>query len=333
MLRTFVIVVVLAALLATVHAASFCQCVGFVKNHFQFTQSGGNAKDWNPFLASHGWHSSATPSVGAIAVIQPCFGHVSPVYGHIAFVSAWNGHSFTLTGANQACLSHAQSWSSACRTEDDCNNVSDWWNVPLPSPEPNCILFWTQSGSSPAPPPPPPPPAGQASGTVYCVSSSTGLHARSCAGTSCHVEATIPFGQRVVDYGQATQNANGYTWRHVEWSNMNGWVATSYLTSCSNIHLIAGNSTSNTGFLSSNGGGGDNVEGWVVVLSLIGGILAGALLVVLVAFFLLHRSGQQQSSRQSSAGDPQSDKLSILAQHAMEPPAGYRNSLFTPSNA
>lgn len=307
-----------------------CQCAYWVSYHLFGPGHGlGNGNQVGANLKRlYGWRESATPSVGAVASFQGCFGHgIGSQYGHVGFVSSWDGNSFTLTGANQGCENHPQSWSSACRNEDGCTNVSDWYGIPLPNPEPNCVLFYTPP-TAPAPPPhhAPPPPPGHGSSKVYCVSATAGLRLRACAGTGCNVEATIPFGTRVIDDGHPTQSANGYIWRHVQYGSRTGWAATEFLKICSPAHAF----TNVTGLVSdpSSSSNGDNVEAWVVVLSLLGGILGGVLIVAAVAFFIRYRAQehQQKTSSQLSRESTQS----ILAQHVSEPPAGYRNTLFTP---
>jgi surface antigen len=142
--------------------ARFCQCTDYVAEHYNLGSGWGTAKDWGPFLRGKGFSESDTPAVGAIVVQQPCFGHgVNGEFGHVGWVSAWSGSKFTITGANQGCTAARTSWNSGCRDEGTCDDVSDWYGLPL---VPGCAKFYYRG----VPPPASPVPAPLGSSYVGC---------------------------------------------------------------------------------------------------------------------------------------------------------------------
>ncbi len=56
-----------------------------------------------PYFESIGYTKSSSPSLGAIAVFQPCFGGVDPNYGHVAIIASFKTSPTVLQirGANQ----------------------------------------------------------------------------------------------------------------------------------------------------------------------------------------------------------------------------------------
>ena len=55
----------------------------------------GNAADWLENASAQGYHTSASPTVGAIAVYRPV-GEYSPL-GHVAIVIAVSDHAYTVS--------------------------------------------------------------------------------------------------------------------------------------------------------------------------------------------------------------------------------------------
>lgn len=100
-------------------AASFCQCVGYVKNRFGITAAVGHAKDMIHSLPRHGFTRVNSPQPGAVVIMQTTFNDANRTFGHVGIVestSVRNGNTFlTVRGANQ---------SGTRFTEFNCSNVT-----------------------------------------------------------------------------------------------------------------------------------------------------------------------------------------------------------------
>jgi|GEM_PF-4625739 len=126
-------------------AASYCQCVDYVKNRYQLSGSiggSGGAKDMGPYLRDRGFVQLSTPFVGAVVILKPAFGRgVNATYGHVAVITAvqdlgtdWR---ITIRGANQ---------SGSVWTEYNCTNVSSWQPSSYPkSFGTDKIEYWTRN--------------------------------------------------------------------------------------------------------------------------------------------------------------------------------------------
>jgi len=116
------------------YAASYCECVDYVRNRLQDNlgvtgakAKRGNAYTWGSNLVSLGLKWAGTPrnglaQAGDVVIFQPSYGGgINKKYGHIAFVEKAyynpNNKTWTLTyfGANQG---------GSLRSDANCSNVS-----------------------------------------------------------------------------------------------------------------------------------------------------------------------------------------------------------------
>jgi hypothetical protein len=123
-------------------AASWCQCVDYVKNAYGLSGAiggSGGAKDMGSYLAARGFRQLYGPAnlqAWAVAIFQPGFGSgINQTYGHVGLVAQYwysGGGYWTvvLRGANQP----GYTW-----IEKGCTNVSDWTlKVQVGSPYVSC---------------------------------------------------------------------------------------------------------------------------------------------------------------------------------------------------
>lgn len=100
-----------------VQAASFCQCVQYLKNRFGLPSPSGNANQWNDGYLQRNGFRQVGPTVGSIVVFENTFPGVNSTYGHVGVVQSINSSGqVTVRGANQG--------SSGLVTEYNCTNVN-----------------------------------------------------------------------------------------------------------------------------------------------------------------------------------------------------------------
>ncbi len=122
-MNTIILMLLLSIMVPQVQAAKAakeCSCVAYVKAKIGTSAAVGNAKDMGSWLKRNGWRESSTPSVGAIAVLQPSFPGSDPSDGHVGFVasvrSQGNKWAIDIRGANQ--------WVGGSKyTDAGCSNV------------------------------------------------------------------------------------------------------------------------------------------------------------------------------------------------------------------
>jgi len=166
-------------------AASFCQCVGYVKNRFGITAAVGNAKDMIYSLPNHGFTRVSNPQPGAVVIMQPSFRGSDPTYGHVGIVertSVRNGSTFlTVRGANQG-----GRWFEEFR----CTNVAIV-DFATPVNGRSDVSYWVK-GTTPQPPTNP-----IRIVNFSATSASSGINVRSGPGTNFGVVRRIGGNQRI----------------------------------------------------------------------------------------------------------------------------------------
>jgi surface antigen len=124
------------ATIQTAKAASFCECVGYVKRVIGIPDatSTAHAADWdNNVLPNYGYQRLSSPRVGAIVVVERK-GGLDPNFGHIGFVvGIQNDGKIQIKGANQG----------GNGTDANCNNV----NVMTVTPN-GYFSYWAKGGST-----------------------------------------------------------------------------------------------------------------------------------------------------------------------------------------
>ena len=203
-------------------AASYCQCVGFVKNRFGITAAVGNAKDMIYSLPKLGFTRVSSPQHGAVVIMQPSFRGSDPTYGHVGIVertSVRSGNTYlTVRGANQG---------GRLFTEFNCSNVAlvdfgtpvngrsdvSYWVKGTPPRDTNLPRIVNFSGTS----------------------ASSGLNVRSGPGTNFGVVRRIGGNQRIYfdawQYGTTERDVWSGTsdarWYRI--SGTNQWVASAVI--------------------------------------------------------------------------------------------------------
>ncbi len=166
-------------------AASFCQCVGYVKNRFGITAAVGNAKDMIHSLPRHGFTRVNSPQPGAVVIMQPSFRGSDPTYGHVGIVertSVRNGSTFlTVRGANQG-----GRWFEEFR----CTNVAIV-DFATPVNGRSDVSYWVRGNTPPTNPNP------IRIVNFSATSASSGINVRSGPGTNFGIVRRIGGNQRI----------------------------------------------------------------------------------------------------------------------------------------
>lgn len=120
----------------TAQAASYCECVGYVKRVIGISDATGtaHAADWdNNVLSNYGYKRLSGPQVGAIVVFERNAG-LNSTYGHIGFVVGIQSNGkIQVKGANQG----------GSGTDANCSNV----NTIVVTPN-SAMSYWAKSGST-----------------------------------------------------------------------------------------------------------------------------------------------------------------------------------------
>ncbi len=244
---TVVFIFIVALSLSVAHGR-FCQNIGYINAFFNHGESSvDDPRELGTWLSKNGWKKVSIPVVGAVAVLQPGFPGVSAYYGHVGRVTntgTSNGqqYTFSITGTNQGCID--SEWHSACRSEIDCDDVSDWHGLRFNGHTSKYAKFFVPAASAdesgvdlPTEPSPQMP-----AGAGLCTNAH--LRVRKEPTSISDEVVVVPLGREVQDLDKQTQLSGEVLFRAVAYINPTGerfagWASDAYLGPCAMIHYAA----------------------------------------------------------------------------------------------